>query len=100
MFILGNLLSAAATILHAVIFLLYLVLIFQAVISWVNPDPFNPIVRILHTITDPILTRIRARAPWLATSGIDFTPLAALLALLFLDLFLVETLRDLGHRLQ
>ena len=100
MFILGNLLSAVATILHSVIFLLYLVLIFQAVISWVNPDPFNPIVRILHAITEPILSRIRARAPWLVTSGIDFTPLAALLALLFLDLFLVETLRDLGHRLR
>lgn len=99
MFILGNLLLAVANILHLVILFLYLVLIFQAVISWVNPDPFNPIVRILHAITDPVLTRIRARAPWLTMGGIDFSPLVALLVLLFLDQFVVETLSDLGRRL-
>ncbi|RMF81913.1 MAG: YggT family protein [Nitrospirae bacterium] len=99
MFILGNLLIAAAQVLHLVIFFLYLVLIFQAVISWVNPDPYNPIVRTLHAITEPILGRLRARFPFLIAGTIDFTPLAALLALLFVDQFLVATLRELGHRL-
>jgi len=99
MFIIGNLLTAVATLLHLVIFFLYLVLIFQAVISWVNPDPFNPIVRTLNAVTGPILSKIRARVPLLVSGGIDFTPLVALLALLFVDQFLVSTLRELGQRL-
>jgi len=99
MFIIGNLLTAVATLLHLVIFFLYLVLIFQAVISWVNPDPYNSIVRTLHAVTEPILGRIRAKVPWLVSGGIDFTPLVALLALLFVDQFLVSTLRELGQRL-
>ena len=60
------------------------IVIGRAIISWVNPDPYNPIVRFLHNATDPVLTRIRRILP-LNFSGIDFSPIVLLLALSFLQ---------------
>jgi len=57
-----------------------LIVVARAIVSWVNPDPYNPIVRFLHNATDPVLDRIRRVLP-LQFGGIDFTPIALLLAL-------------------
>jgi YggT family protein len=63
MFILGNLLAALASVIGLVLNLYMWIIIARAVISWVNPDPYNPIVRFLYSITDPVLLAIRRRLP-------------------------------------
>lgn len=98
MFILGNLLSAFATVLYYVLNLYMWIVIIRTLLSWVNPDPYNPIVQILYRITDPVLTRIRQLMP-MSGMGIDFSPIIVVLAIIFLQEFLVNSLAMLAHRL-
>ncbi|MCG6943980.1 MAG: YggT family protein [Deltaproteobacteria bacterium] len=95
MFIVGHLLDAIATVIYYVLSLYMWIIIARAVISWVNPDPYNPIVRVLYSITDPVLLAIRRRLP-LAFGGIDFSPIVVILAIIFLQRFLVASLHDLA----
>ena len=95
MFVLGNLLDALASILYLVLNLYMWIIIARAVISWVNPDPYNPIVRFLYSITDPVLLAIRRRLP-LSFGGMDFSPIVIILAIIFLQKFLVASLHDLA----
>ena len=95
MFILGNLLRAMATVIDLVLNLYMWIIIARAVISWVNPDPYNPIVRVLYSVTDPLLLAIRRRLP-LNFSGIDFSPIVVILAIIFLRQFLVASLFGLA----
>lgn len=60
------------------------IVVARAIISWVNPDPYNPIVRFLHNATDPVLNRIRRLIP-LQFGGIDFTPILFLFGLFFIQ---------------
>ncbi|MHB1399474.1 MAG: YggT family protein [Trichloromonadaceae bacterium] len=60
------------------------IVVARAIISWVNPDPYNPIVRFLHNVTDPVLYRIRKVIP-LQFGGIDFTPILFLFGLFFIQ---------------
>ena len=102
MFVLANLLSAIATVLDVALQFYLWVVIIRALLSWVNPDPYNPIVRFLNTITDPVLWRIQR---WLgpriltAMGGLDLSPIIVILAIYFLRVFLVQSLRDLALRL-
>jgi YggT family protein len=74
----------------SLVFQIYiLIVVARAVISWVNPDPYNPIVRFLHNATDPVLDRIRRVFP-LQFGGIDFTPLALLLGLSVLQQVILQ----------
>ena len=98
MFVAKNLLFAVAKILDIALSAYMWILIFRAVLSWVNPDPYNPIVRALYSITDPVLSWLRRRFPLMAGS-IDFSPIVAILAILFLQYFLVRTLFDLAMRM-
>ena len=70
----------------------------QALLSWVNPDPYNPIVRFLRRATDPVLDRIRGKLPYMG--GIDLSPLAVILAIYFLQNFIVRSIADIGYRLK
>ncbi|MCK5656752.1 MAG: YggT family protein [Syntrophobacteria bacterium] len=97
MFVLGNLLDALASILYLVLNLYMWIIIARAVISWVNPDPYNPIVRFLYSITDPVLLAIRRRLP-LSFGGMDFSPIVVILAIIFLQKFLVASLHDLARQ--
>lgn len=99
MFVLGNLVSALASLLGMVIWVYTWILIGRAVISWVNPDPYNAIVRFLYSATEPVLRRVRRVIPAVA-GGIDFSPLILLLALFFLQEFLVQSLHDLARTLR
>ena len=83
MFVLGNLLVALASVIGLALNLYMWIIIARAVISWVNPDPYNPIVRFLYSITDPVLLAIRRRLP-LSFGGIDFSPILVILAIIFL----------------
>jgi len=99
MFILANLIMAVAKILSIVLTLYMWVIIIRAIISWVNPDPFNPIVRILYQITEPVLWRIRRFLP-LQFGGIDFSPIILILVIIFLQNFLVNSLVELAIHLK
>lgn len=98
MFVLGNFLISVAKLVELMITILYWLIIVRALISWVNPDPFNPIVQFLYRTTDPILAPIRKFLPPLGP--IDISPIVAFFVLYFLKLFLVSTLVDLGMKLR
>jgi len=97
MFLLGNLFLALAGIFDIVLTALYWLILVRALVSWVNPDPFNPIVQLLHQATEPILEPIRRFLP---QSGIDFSPLVAFLVIYASRVFLVKSLVDIGYRFQ
>jgi len=99
MFVLGNFLLGLARVLDLVLNLYFWVVLIRALLSWVNPDPYNPIVRFLHRATDPVLYWVRRRLP-VVFGGMDFSPLVVILAIYFLRLFLVGTLADLALRLR
>jgi YggT family protein len=98
MFLFANLLSALAQLVGIALHIYMWVIIIRAVISWVNPDPSNPIVQFLYRSTEPVLRPVRRYLPmaW----GIDFSPLVVILAIIFLDQFLVGSLRELAWRLR
>ena len=98
MFVAKNLIIAVAGILDFALTAYMWVIIIRAVLSWVNPDPYNPIVRAIASITDPVLSWLRRRFPLMAGS-IDFSPLVVIFAIYFLRSFLVKTLYDLAMRL-
>jgi YggT family protein len=91
MFIIGNLLKAVAVVLNYVLHFYMWIVIARAVLSWVNPDPYNPIVRFIHNITEPVLYRIRTKLP-LDFGGIDFSPIIVILGIIFLQNFVVSSL--------
>lgn len=95
MFVLRNFFNALATVIDVVLTLYMWILVIRALISWVNPDPYNPIVRFLSGITDPLLYRVRRILP-LSFGGIDLTPMILILAIIFLQSFLVPTLRQIA----
>jgi YggT family protein len=97
--ILANFLAGIAAVLSMVLTLMIWILVIRALISWVNPDPFNPIVRFLTSVTDPLLIPLRRRIP-LAAGAFDFSPIVLLLILVFLQYFLVETLKDYADQLR
>ncbi|MEA2084596.1 MAG: YggT family protein [Thermodesulfobacteriota bacterium] len=95
MFVISNFLSAFATLVDFILTAYMWIVIGRAIISWVNPDPYNPIVRFLREVTDPVLFRIRRILP-LQGGGIDFTPMILIMAIIFLRSFLVPTLQRLA----
>jgi YggT family protein len=99
MFVLGNLLNTVAMILQIVIWSYFWVIIARVVLSWVNPDPFNPIVRFIYRATEPVLRPIRHRLPTAGT-GLDLSPMIVMIAIWAVDSFLISTIRDLAVRLR
>jgi len=99
MFVLANLLNGIAEILGMLLQLYMWVIIARVVISWVNADPYNPIVRAIANVTEPVLYRIRRSLPVFA-GGIDFSPIVVLAGIYFLQIFLVRSLIDLAFRMR
>ena len=99
MFIIGNFISALADVLNVVLTIYMWIVIIAALISWVNPDPYNPIVRFLYSVTEPVFAMVRRRLPF-PPMGIDFSPLIVLVVILFLQSFLVKTLHQIAVNLQ
>ena len=98
MFIAGNVLEGIATILDTILWLYMWVIIIRALVSWVNPDPWNPIVQFLQRATDPVLYQIRKRLG-MGNMGFDFSPIIAILLIMFLQIAVVGSLKDLAIRL-
>lgn len=97
MFIIGNFLKAVAVVLNYGLTLFMWVVIARAILSWVNPDPYNPIVRFIYNVTEPVLQPIRSRIPF--AIGIDISPIVVILGVIFLQTFLVESLMRLSANL-
>ncbi|MBF0595599.1 MAG: YggT family protein [Candidatus Omnitrophica bacterium] len=97
MFVVSNLFTALAKMADIGLTIFYWLILVRALISWVNPDPMNPIVQILERTTEPILAPIRRFMPNLA---IDISPIIAFLIIIFLKHFLVQTLYDLSFSMR
>lgn len=98
MFALGNLIDSLAYILNMALTIYMWLIIARALLTWVNPDPYNPIVRFLYNVTEPVLGWVRSRLP-VVFGGLDLSPLVVLLGIVFLQRFLVATLIDLARRI-
>jgi len=99
MFILGNFIAALAHIIDILLNIYLWIVIIRAVLSWVNPDPYNPLVRLLYQLTEPVMAPIRRRIP-IRGGGMDFSPLIILLGIVFLQSFLVSSLLQLSSYLR
>ena len=91
MIIFNNFLIAIAKVLDIVLSIFMWIVIARAVLSWVSPDPYNPIVRFIHKVTEPVLYQIRKRIP-VNFGGIDLSPIIVFLAIIFLQRFVVHSL--------
>jgi YggT family protein len=91
MFVMGNFISSVATLLDYLMTLYTYVIIARALVSWVNPDPYNPIVQFLYKVTEPVLSPIR-NLMGSYSHGIDLSPLIVILIIYFLQNFLIKTL--------
>ena len=99
MLVFRNLLIAVATVLEYVLVFFMFITIARAVLSWVSPDPYNPIVRFIHNVTEPVLYQIRKRLP-VMYGGIDFSPIIVILIIIFLRIFVVDSLEGLAGSLR
>ena len=97
MFILANFINALAYLTNSVLWIMGVLIFVRAVISWVSPDPDNPLVQFLIRVTDPVLEPIRRLLPMM---GIDISPIIAIFIIRFLQMFLVPSLYDLALRMQ
>jgi len=97
MFMLGYFLQALAGIVHVLFMAVIFVVIARAVLSWVSPDPYNPIVRVIVQVSEPLLYPIRRRLPM--PGGLDLSPMLLILAIAFLDDFLVPSLQRIALNL-
>lgn len=95
MFVINNFMMAVAQLVEFLLVAYMWIVIGRAVISWVNADPGNPIVRFLYEVTEPLLSRIRRLLP-INMGSIDFSPMILILAIMFLQNFLVPTLKRLA----
>ena len=95
MFMISNFLFALAKLVEILLGVYMWIVIGRAILSWVNPDPYNPIVRFLHDVTEPLLARIRRMLP-IFGGGIDFSPMILIMAIYFLMSFLVPTLKHMA----
>jgi YggT family protein len=99
MFVLGNFFAALARIVEIALTIYTWIIVIRAVLSWVNPDPYNPIVRLLYRVTEPVMAPVRRWIPWRGL-GIDLSPIVILLAIVFLQSFLVPSLMQFAYSLR
>ena len=96
MFVMGNFVDALAWVVSMLLTIMYWLVLIRALISWVNPDPYNPIVQFLMRVTEPVLEPVRRLLPPLP---IDISPIIVFFIIMFLQRFLVGSLEDLAIRL-
>ncbi|MCG8614795.1 MAG: YggT family protein [Desulfobacterales bacterium] len=96
MLIVANFLEAIAVVLDYALTLYMWIIIAGAVLSWVSPDPYNPIVRFIHRATEPAYYQIRKRLP-VNFGGLDISPIIVILVIIFLQTFLVNSLHGLAR---
>lgn len=98
MFVFGYFFIALAQVIGYALTIYMWIIIIHALLSWVSPDPYNPIVRAINNLTEPVLYQIRRRLP-VVQGGFDFSPIIVLLAIMFLRIFLVQNMLRIGYAL-
>ena len=98
MFLISNFMNGIGVILSYLLTIYIWIIIIRALLSWVNPDPYNPIVQILYRLTEPVLAPVRHRMPDIG--GIDASPIVVLLIIFFLQSFVVQSIFDLASMLR
>jgi len=98
MIIIGNFINAIAVVIYYVLNVYMWIIIARAVLSWVSPDPYNPIVRFIHNITEPVLYYIRTKLP-INFGGIDISPIIVFIGIIFLQKFVVGSLQGIAYNL-
>ena len=93
--ILANFIDAVAFLINAVLTLMFWIILIRVLMSWVSPDPYNPLVRALYQITDPILRPAQRLIP--PMGGLDLSPIVVLLGIQFIKIFLVQSLHELAR---
>ena len=96
MFAFRHLIEALAEIINLGLTIYMWLIIARAILSWVSPDPYNPIVRFLYNVTEPVLARVRQWLP-MVFGGLDLSPLLVIIAIVFLQKFLVASLLELAY---
>src|SRR4030065_1190527 len=99
MFILGNLLLSITQVLDIILNIYTWIIIIAALISWVNPDPYNPIVRFLYSVTEPVLRHVR-RLFRLGFAGIDISPVIVIFIIYFIRRFLITSLIEMALKMK
>ena len=92
MIVLANTLSAIALVLGSLLNIYFWIVVIAAVLTWVRPDPYNPIVRTLRLLTEPVFYRVRKWLPFTYTSGLDFSPVVVLLAIELINRIVIASL--------
>lgn len=95
--VIGNLIAVIAKLLYFALNIYMWIIIIRALLSWVNPDPYNPIVMFLYRITEPVLSFVRRKLP-IGSFGIDFSPMIVILIIWLLQAYLVPTLLEISLR--
>jgi YggT family protein len=98
MFVFGNLFSSIASILNLLLDLYFWVIFARAILSWIRPDPYNPIVRTIYRLVDPLTYKISRIIPT-RIGMVDVAPFILMLLIVFVQKFLVATLFDIGARM-
>ena len=99
-YVLGRAITALATVLGGLLNIYWWIVFISVLLTWVNPDPRNPIVHFLYSATDPVLSWIRRRLPFVVVGNFDLSPLVLLFAIYFVQLVLVDSLLELASRVQ
>jgi YggT family protein len=100
MIVVSNALSAAAAVLGSLLNIYFWIVIISAVLSWVKPDPYNPIVRVLRLLTEPVFYRVRKWLPFTYMSGLDFSPVIVLLAIELVNGIVISSMYQYALKLR
>jgi YggT family protein len=90
---------AIATVLSSLLTLYWWIVLIAVLLTWVNPDPYNPIVRFLRSVTEPVFYQVRRRLPFVIVGGLDLSPIVVMLAIMVLQIVVVDSLRAFAYRL-
>ena len=99
-FVVARAIVALGSVLDSLLGLYFYIVLIAALLSWVNPDPRNPIVRFLYAVTEPVLYWLRRRLPFLVIGGFDLSPIILLLGIRFVQSIVVPSLWELAHRVE
>ncbi len=100
MFVIGNILLTVGQILGSLITIYSFVVFVSCILSWVNADPYNPIVRVITGLTEPVLYRIRKWFPFVMIGGLDLSPILLIIGLQLFDGIVIGSLYDLAISLK
>ncbi|HJQ84709.1 MAG TPA: YggT family protein [Candidatus Binatia bacterium] len=98
-FVLRQAIVTLASILDGLLWLYSWILIIAILLTWVNPDPSNPIVRFFYSVTEPVLYWTRRRFPFLVIGRVDISPIVLFVAITFVRSVLVASLYELAARI-